>query len=549
MRFLMPLIIIGALLASQIAWAQSGPGLDFTPVNRFTDVRMTSPEAAGISLLARENIVHGYSGNFFGTSRLINRAELLKIALLSAGTTGDLTARTCFQDVLAADWFSSYVCAAKDRGIVNGRTPELFWPGDTVSYGEALAILTRTYGYTIPAVSGRDWAEPYYLAAEASGVDIPVTISLDSPLTRGLAARLVGAFLAESKGELALFRLAESGQYPSSSSSSVSSASSSSQASTSSSSSSSSVGQVDQLPDTEARSQFLLLGEVGPVLGAAKVFIYEEALNVSSISINVNSEVRSINDLLIYDENRHLVGRAKLDPTTSTNRSYKLTLAAGILTIPRQQEVSFYARPSMISKDMGGVSNEVIQISNFVFRGTGGWSNQSYTKASTETFPAFLTARGEITKISNVLQATDALVSGQDRKLAAFTMEGRTTDSTAQVMVSQLTFDVSITGNVQLSNVNLRADGTNDRQSCTSNLTQIICQVPATFGELKDGPRTLSVYGDISQVGSDHASLRLTLNEPGNVLTAGAVTWTDGTSTFNFVALDSPLADGTLWKF
>jgi hypothetical protein len=57
--------------------------LDISPGNLYKDVRADSREAPGINMLTREHIVQGYSDGRFGPSRLINRAEFLKIALLS----------------------------------------------------------------------------------------------------------------------------------------------------------------------------------------------------------------------------------------------------------------------------------------------------------------------------------------------------------------------------------------------------------------------------------------------------------------------------------
>ncbi|MFA5800460.1 MAG: hypothetical protein WC840_05910 [Candidatus Peribacteraceae bacterium] len=332
---------------------------------------------------------------------------------------------------------------------------------------------------------------------------------------------------------------------PSSSSSSLASAKPSGEAGSSFSSSSSS---YDTLTDTTVRPQFLLLGETGPILAAAKVFLDDEALDVTSLAVNLTTEARSADALLFYDESKRFIGRARLDPSALTNRNYKLALTPGTLIIPRRQETHFAVRPSLLSRDQGGVGNQIIAVANIVFEGNGVWSSRKYIKSTSETFRPFLTARSTITKITNVLQTTDVLGAGPQRTLGSFIFEGRRSDPTAHIDILSLAFQIGQTGGVQLTNVRLKADGSDESQSCVTTASAITCTVPVSFGSLDDGPRTLTLIGDVFIAGTPRASLRLTLNDPGDLATPGSVTWSDGTSTFQWVALDSPLAAGTLWR-
>ncbi len=523
--------------------------LTIAPANFYTDVRASSPEAAGINMLSRAGIVQGYGNGFFGTARQINRAEFLKIAMIASGMPASSSGQNCFPDVRVMHWFSPYICEAKAQEIVRGINDGLFHPEYTVTYGEALKMLTLLFEYDIDFGAGTHWAETYYRAAADRAVDLPITIDLDTPLTRGLAARLAAGFLAESQGQLQQLRLAESGQYTVGSASSMSSSRSS--YSSSRSSVSSSPLSLDPRSDTEIRSQFLLLGEVGAILGAGKIFIQEEPIVVTEILVNLTAENSSVQSLLLYDDDRRLLGRATLDPSASTNRTYKAVLASTTFRIAQREERRIYVRADVKSRTAGGQSNQIVQISAIVVKGNGEWSSHPYSVVSSgsETFPEFLTARSMFTSITNAGASTATILSGA-RTLGSFTFLGRKSDASAHLDLTDLTFDIGQTGGVTVSGPTLGADGSPDRFPCTVTGTQIVCTaIPDTYGSATDGSKTLALYGTVSISDPEHASFRLTLNETGSADTAGAASWSDGTTNFDWIALPGPLAEGTYFRY
>lgn len=305
--------------------------------------------------------------------------------------------------------------------------------------------------------------------------------------------------------------------------------------------------------ETDIRSQFLLLGETGPVIGAAALFIEEEPLRVTSITVNLISDVQSIQSLLIYDDDRRYLGRATLDTSsTFTNRSYRLPLSPDVFTVGKREDRKIYFRPQLSPWSAGGQSGLVAQISNVTVKGNGEWSSRTYTKQSSgsDPFPEFTASRSAITGVKNALQAEGALVGGSNQRLASFTFEGRKTDSTAQINLTDLTFQIEQTGGVSLSNVRLQTSGLPDGLSCTTTSSTVTCNaIPALLGSLTDAPRTILLYGDIQTSGSLTASLRLSLNSSGSPLEAGSVSWTDGTTDFDWVALGSPVVTGTRWRY
>lgn len=319
----------------------------------------------------------------------------------------------------------------------------------------------------------------------------------------------------------------------------------------SSASSASSSNATDQA-DTTIRSQFLLLGEKSSVIGAAKIFIEEEPLDLTAVSVNVTSEVPSVQSLLVYDDDKRYLGRATLNAVSSTNRNYRLTLAPGTFQVGKREERSLYFRAQLSPFQSAGEAGHIVQISNVVVEGNGVWSSRKYTKPSpgSDTFLQFVTSRSMITKVKNGLDPSGALVAGTNELLASFTFEGRKTDSSAHIDLTGLVFQIEQTGNVTLRNVRLRTKDLFDGLPCTVTSSTVTCSaIPSLLGSLTDGPRVVQLYGDVAASGDLHASLRLTLNEPGDPQHAGSVTWSDGSTSYSWVPFDGPVASGTNWKY
>lgn len=331
------------------------------------------------------------------------------------------------------------------------------------------------------------------------------------------------------------------------------SSSSSSSSSTGMSSSSSSIwsGQLDTM-DTTIRSQLLLLGEVSPVIGATKLFIEEEPLHVTSISVTLNNGSSTIQSLMVYNDDKQYLGRATLDPTVAGNRTYKLTIPTNVFVVDKRDERRLYFRAQLSSRDAGGESNLDVQIDTVTIQGNGEWSSRKYTKQSsgTDTFPAFATARSTVTKVTNTMQPEGALVVGSNQLIGSFKFEGRKTDASAKIELQTLQFTIEQTGGVSLSNVRIGVPGLPDRYSCPNSSSLVTCSnIPDTFGSLTDEAKTITVYADITANDPQHASLRLTLNDPGSAFGAGALSFSDGTNTFNWIGLDAPIVQGTRWKY
>ncbi|MFA7681791.1 MAG: S-layer homology domain-containing protein [Candidatus Peribacteraceae bacterium] len=576
MRFLSTFVVL--LLLPLAATARSYD-IENLP---YSDAPQDMPTAIAVSTLTTEGVLQGNPDGTFRPDNDLNRAEFMKIAMALVPGTLDVTT-SCFPDVPLGAWFTEPICRAKEQGIVNGNAllglaPEHwpFQPERSVQYEEAVKVLAGVFNIPVMqcAQCGGEWYEPYLAAAEERQINLP-DVQPGHRLTRGEMALLTVQFLAYKDGELANLFQAEQGigleqqdaedqeidhcipivcsddrVFPACDSSGeiisydTPPCDTPVEEETSSQSSSSSV-QYDPDSNMSTASNFLMLGSVGPVLGAADVFSNTEPLNVTKMQVVLVDAVTSIEAFHVYDHDGKYLGRAYKDSVVN-ERTYTLNVSNGTVTIPYRDSYSFYVRPQMSAYKSGGVSGEVVQVQGLYVEGDGEWSNRSYQKNTGETYNKFQTSRSHILSIRNAGVDNDVLISGTDMELGSFLFEGITGDGSADLRVTDLVFQVEAGGGVSVSSVTLGADATTERSSCSLVSTTLTCaSIPAQFGTFKSGPRTLTLYGNVTVPDVQNAALRLSINQAGSVLIPGSVTWTDGTSTFEWIQGGSPVARGT----
>jgi len=162
--------------------------LDISP---FSDVPLTHNNSISITYLKKHGVIGGYADGTFQPKKDVNRAELLKILIEASAEDFVASAHDteCFTDVPKGEWFTPYVCYAKNKNWVKGYYDGSFGPSKTVSKVEAIKIILEAYGFDIPEsatnipftdVSQSQWFAPYLQIAhdreileEESGVFSP----------------------------------------------------------------------------------------------------------------------------------------------------------------------------------------------------------------------------------------------------------------------------------------------------------------------------------------------------------------------------------------
>ena len=113
--------------------------------NDFSDVSADKWYNNAVSTLSNMGVIGGYADGTFKPDAPISRAEFAKIAV-SFSNVADLSYRGYFADVKESDWFSGFVAAAKDAGLIEGYNDGTFKPEKAITRAEVCTIVNRTLG-------------------------------------------------------------------------------------------------------------------------------------------------------------------------------------------------------------------------------------------------------------------------------------------------------------------------------------------------------------------------------------------------------------------
>jgi len=160
----------------------------------FTDVDVTHPYFHSVDALQAEGVVEGHKVDgrtmFFPLSK-INRAEALKLILLSTETQSELSGGEIFTDVQPYQWFGTYVNTAHQLGIVEGFGDGTFRPANKVIRAEFVKMLFEALEVPVPeAAANEAWYEPYLIVASEYRL-LPSSKTADEELSRGEAAEII----------------------------------------------------------------------------------------------------------------------------------------------------------------------------------------------------------------------------------------------------------------------------------------------------------------------------------------------------------------------
>ncbi|OPA79120.1 hypothetical protein BVG16_08455 [Paenibacillus selenitireducens] len=152
----------------------------------FKDMPSSSAYSESIQMLANRTIINGLPDGTFKPDSKVTRAEFAAMLGKALGitTTASSNGKTIFKDVQQNSWYSNYVKAAVEAGIIAGYEDGSFKPNQTISHQEMVAMLVKAVhyaGYNAPASSDQGnslpgspevpaWAKSYY--DEAKKIDL-----------------------------------------------------------------------------------------------------------------------------------------------------------------------------------------------------------------------------------------------------------------------------------------------------------------------------------------------------------------------------------------
>lgn len=152
----------------------------------FSDLENVEYQAA-VLYAAEQGIVNGYPDGSFRPNQPVNRAEFTKILIeatmdVSLLNTDQLT--HCFTDV-TTEWFSRYICAAKQEEIVNGYPDNTFRPDQSVNVVEAAKIIANAFDMqTENTENTEEWYLPFLKALEGNNALPPTLQGLEGSVSR-----------------------------------------------------------------------------------------------------------------------------------------------------------------------------------------------------------------------------------------------------------------------------------------------------------------------------------------------------------------------------
>ena len=88
-----------------------------------------------------------------------------------------------FTDVNPNDWYYAYVADLYNDSVISGMTATTFAPNGTLTYGQALKLITLIAGEADPVKTGSHWASGYLTLAKSKGW-LTEDVNLDGTITR-----------------------------------------------------------------------------------------------------------------------------------------------------------------------------------------------------------------------------------------------------------------------------------------------------------------------------------------------------------------------------
>jgi len=153
-----------------------------------------------VRYLKENGIIEGYEDGSYKPENPVNRAEFTKIIVgAKLGSEPPKPAKNCFPDVSRDAWYATWVCYAKDHGIIGGYPDGNFKPGDNINLAEASKILVNTLEVPMSTDTGGQWYEVFMRSLQNNSY-VPDTFNSVSQLVnRSQMAELIYRIKEEIK--------------------------------------------------------------------------------------------------------------------------------------------------------------------------------------------------------------------------------------------------------------------------------------------------------------------------------------------------------------
>ena len=116
----------------------------WSQTNDYSDVSEGQWFNNAISTLSNAGIINGYEDGSFRPNAPITRAEFSKIAVSFFEYADKVASENPFSDVPENAWYTAFVLAAKEMGLIEGYPDGTFHPTANITRAEAVTIVNRT---------------------------------------------------------------------------------------------------------------------------------------------------------------------------------------------------------------------------------------------------------------------------------------------------------------------------------------------------------------------------------------------------------------------
>ena len=153
-----------------------------------------------VRYLAEKKIVQGYADGSYQPEKSVNRAEFTKIIVgAKLGSEPVKPTKNCFSDVNRSEWYATWICYAKDQGIIGGYSDGSFKPAANINLAEASKILVNTLDVGMSTETGGEWYEVFIKSMQNSGYIPDSFTTVSQMVNRGQMAEMIYRILEEIK--------------------------------------------------------------------------------------------------------------------------------------------------------------------------------------------------------------------------------------------------------------------------------------------------------------------------------------------------------------
>lgn len=167
---------------------------------KFTDIQEGNKYYIASRYLSEKEVINGYDDNTFKPAQDITRAELLKIIFEGNKTKTTKQNTNCFPDVGYQEWYSKYICTAKELKIISGYDDGNFKPNQAINKAEALKILGEFYKWPTKDNPKQAWYSKYIdLGKTQNLLENPENFDPEENTSRGEISETLYRFLAKTE--------------------------------------------------------------------------------------------------------------------------------------------------------------------------------------------------------------------------------------------------------------------------------------------------------------------------------------------------------------